>query len=200
MIRAALAAFLTTGPAFAYVESWPALYDVVNVAEDDVLNVREDPNASSYVFGRLAPGAVVEVIDQNPEGTWALVNSGEAAGWVSTRHLRRLGAQLDGDYPEITVCGGTEPFWDLTRKDGNITFESFSYDSPPVTESLLWETTSIGNRHRYAFRTPNMIGFISREYCHDGMSDRAFGLEINLILDEEGYHMNGCCSILPREE
>ena len=200
LIRAALAAFLATGPAFAYVEGWPALYDVVNVAEDDVLNVREDPSASAYIFGELKPGEVVEVIDENPEGTWALVNSGEAAGWVSKRYLRRLGEQLDGDYPEITVCGGTEPFWDLTRRDGNITFESFSGDMPPVTEPLIREGTAMGNRHRYAFRTSNMIGIISREYCHDGMSDRAFGLEINLILDEEGYHMNGCCSILPREE
>ena len=200
MIRAALAAFLATGPAFAFVEGWPALYDVVNVAEDDVLNVRDDPDASSYKFGELKPGEVVEVIDENPEGTWALVNSGEAAGWVSKRYLRRLGEQLDGDYPEITTCGGTEPFWDLTRRDGNITFESFSGDIPPVTEPLIREGTAMGNRHRYAFRTSNMIGIISREYCHDGMSDRAFGLEINLILDEEGYHMNGCCSILPREE
>ena len=165
-----------------------------------MLNVREDPDASSYVIGGLESGQVVEVIDENPEGTWALINSGEGTGWASFRYLRRQGKQLDGDYPDFTTCGGTEPFWDLTRNDGSITFESFSGEISPVTEPLIWERGSIGNRHRYAFRTSNMIGIVSREYCNDGMSDREFGLEINLILEEEGYHMNGCCSILPREE
>ena len=115
LIRAALAAFLATSPAFAYVEGWPALYDVVNVAEDDVLNVRDDPDASSYKFGELKPGEVVEVIDSVKVGSrkWYKITppSGEFR-WIRSDEL----AMGDG-LPE-EASAEAEPLADAAPASG----------------------------------------------------------------------------------
>lgn len=198
MIRAALILWLLAGAAQATNEGWPALYDVVDVGSGDVLNVREEPGSDGEIIGALPYDAEsVEIVRAEGDPAWGLVNINEGVGWVSMRYLARQPEQLDYIYPEFTSCAGTEPFWNLTRDGAAITYEIFSEDMPPRTETLVSEKTAVGHRHRYSFRTENLVGVLARQYCDDGMSGYEYGLELNLILLEEDYLIQGCCSIQP---
>lgn len=202
MIRALLSGLiLLASPALATQYGWPALHDVVGVAEDDVLNIRADASAASAIIGTLAHDATnIEVIRPNDAETWGLVNAGETAGWVALGFMARQPGQFDSHFPEFTSCGGTEPFWSLDRNDGTATLRIFLTERPELTQPILFETGTVNHRHRYSFGTEGLVGVVSRQYCDDGMSDMEFGLELNLVLPGEGLHLQGCCSIQPRAE
>lgn len=190
--------FLWVLPARATQDGWPALFDVTGVAESDVLNVRGAPAATSEIVGAFAHDAeMLEVISENEEGTWGQVNVGEQTGWVALRFLARRPGNLDGLFPDYQSCFGTEPFWSLARAEGTLTLDVAFDDKPAIAELVDWETGTLSHRGRFSFATPNMTGFIARQACNDGMSDREFGLEINLILRNEKIHLQGCCSLLP---
>ena len=190
----------TTG--YATVDGWPALHDVVFVEETDVLNVRSAPDASAEIIGSLPHDATnIEVIrPDSVDQDWGLVNIHEGQGWVSMRFMDRHPGQSDGLYPQFAYCGGTEPFWSLHRRDGSLALEIFLTDRPVLEQSIRWETGTVNHRHRYSFATDDMVGFVARQYCDDGMSDNEFGLELNLVLPEEVLHLQGCCSLEPRGE
>ncbi len=200
MIRALAALFCFALPAQAFQDGWPALYDVAGVAADDVLNVREAPDAAAPIAGSLPSGAVIEVVKPNEAGTWGQVNIDEGLGWVSLRFLARRPDQTDGKFPEFTSCWGTEPFWHLNRRGNQITYSVLGLDQFDVPDEIVWQQAAINHRHRYSFRAENLVGFISRQYCDDGMSDFENGLELNFILMDEDLHLQGCCSIQPHAE
>ena len=62
-------------PTIAQAEFYlfPIIYEVVGVASDDVLNVREEPNASAFDLGDLLPGQQTEVTAFDESGKWARV-------------------------------------------------------------------------------------------------------------------------------
>ncbi len=183
-------------PAHATQDGWPALFDVTGVASDDALNIRAEPNATSEIVGTLAHDAVgVEVIAPNGDETWGRVNARERSGWVALRFLARQPGHLDGLYPDFASCAGTEPFWSLARADGTLTLDVAFDDRPALAELIDWETGTLNHRGRFSFATPSMTGVIARASCNDGMTDREYGLEINLILRGEEMHLQGCCSL-----
>ncbi len=185
-------------PAQATQDGWPALHDVVFVAADDVLNIRAEPNASSEIIGTLAHDAEeVEIIEANDDLTWGRVNTGEMSGWVSMSFMERRPGQWDGIYPEFRTCYGTEPFWDLSRDDGVLTLDVAFDDEEAISETIAFETGTLNHRGRYSFASDSMVGLISRAACNDGMSDRDFGLELNLVLPGSQMHLQGCCSLQP---
>jgi hypothetical protein len=70
----------------------PVTYQVAFVADDDVLNVRRQPNWESAVVGELAPDASgILVIDegQSAQGNfpWLPVETEVGQGWVNSRYL-----------------------------------------------------------------------------------------------------------------
>lgn len=131
--------------------------------------------------------------DENLE--WGLVNVGERSGWASLRFLAPRPGQWFGSYPEFAWCGGTEPFWSLTREDGRIKLARI--DDSDIVLPLRWETSSLGHRERHAFRAEGVTGILSLQSCNDGMSDMEFGIELNLTLDDEENLYHGCCSLAP---
>lgn len=199
---AALILLLSASVATATVDGWPALFDVTDVAADDVLNVRRAPDASSEIIGTLAPNATsVEVIEPNDDHTWGRVATGEGMGWVSLAYLARQPGQWDGQFPAFTQCSGTEPFWSLSRTDDEVTFDGL--DLPSVTAPVDFRESSLNHRGRHSFRAGEMVGLLSNRICNDGMSEFEYGWEINLILLHDGpqtRHYVGCCSIRPRAE
>ncbi|MEM8750369.1 MAG: SH3 domain-containing protein [Pseudomonadota bacterium] len=59
---------------------------VVNVALNDVLNMRSRPTASSRIVSYLRPSECgVRVL--STRGRWVRVNSGGATGWVNGRYF-----------------------------------------------------------------------------------------------------------------
>ncbi len=197
MIRALFVALaLLASPAWATVDAWPALYDVIGIESNDVLNVRAGPNAATEVIGTLEFDATgIEVIRPDDDFEWGLVNMGETAGWASLRYLVPQPGQWHGYYPDFASCGGTEPFWSLTRADGQIKLARF--DDNDILAQLEWEASSPNHRERHAFRAGGMTGVLSLQACNDGMSDMEFGIELNLTLDSESTLYNGCCSLSP---
>ena len=196
---ALLTVFFFGMPVHATQYSWPALHDVIDVAENDVLHIRAAPDPKAEIIGTLAYDAKsVEVIAPNEDETWGLVNIREHSGWVSLRFLARHSGQLEGQFPAFTSCYGTEPFWSLEREDGTLTFDVAFDDRPATAELIEWEAGTINHWHRFSFGSSNMVGVIARQSCNDGMSDQEFGLELNLVLPKEQSHLQGCCSIAPR--
>ncbi|MEX3316228.1 COG3650 family protein [Sulfitobacter sp. PS-8MA] len=187
-------------PAAATQDAWPALYDVVDVAANDVLNIREGPNAQAPIIGRLAHDAeAVELIRPDDSYRWALVNSGEGRGWVSLHYLQRRPGQWAGAMPQLAQCAGTEPFWSLEVEGATVSYRAI--DAAPQGYDIVQKGPAQGRRdsfHLIAERAEGLaVGALSTEACSDGMSDRAYGLSIELLMkDATGWqHVSGCCSL-----
>ena len=85
-----LLAALLLLPTFLSAGEFPALFSVTGVAANDVLNIRETASASADKLGALQHNAKnVEVVAVDDARKWALVNTGETAGWVAFRYLAR---------------------------------------------------------------------------------------------------------------
>ncbi|MEP2531593.1 SH3 domain-containing protein [Shimia sp.] len=178
-------------------DSFPALFDVTGVASDDVLNVRSDASGASDIIGTLShQQADVEIIAINDTGTWGQVNAGERSGWVSMRFLKR---QIDNpDYllARGFACFGTEPFWSLDVTQGQQA--QFSEMAEPDTQhpaGLMFR--SHNHPGRYAIRFAESSAVLSQEACNDGMSDRDYGLAVDVLYHNEGETalLSGCCSL-----
>jgi uncharacterized membrane protein len=152
------------------------------------------------VIGSLAPDATgIEVIRPNERLTWGLVNAGERTGWVSLRYLERRPGQWDGAFPEIAACYGTEPFWGLSRAGDTLTY------SDPETEALelpiVARSGSANRRDSFHIVAEGpdgpAVAFLRTESCGDGMSDREFGISVQLLLGigAEVRHLSGCCTL-----
>ena len=207
---------LLSWPAVAQ-DIFPALYDVTGVAAQDVLNVRAEPSANEPIIGAFTPSETgIEVIALSDDGGWGRVNTGEQAGWVSMRFLARQPGQTAQDWsitresfaPRNLECFGTEPFWDLTLRPGG-TFEftdPFQGDGSALagTYEPIQSSVSTGKQGFFGVIAGDPTGFaltgiINREMCSDGMSDRRYGLAIDLIRgDPTGERLDaGCCRLVP---
>jgi uncharacterized membrane protein len=187
-------------PAFATQDGWPAIHDVTGVSANDVLNIRERPDASSPVIGWLAPDATgVEVIRANPRLTWGLVNTGERTGWVSLRYLARRSGQWDGAFPEVAACYGTEPFWGLRRMGDILTYSDPDTEAQELRAVSRSGSTSRRDSFHMIAEGPDgpVVAFLRTESCGDGMSDREFGISVQLLLGigAEVRHLSGCCTL-----
>lgn len=194
--------FIAAAPALATQEYiLPTLFDVTGVAQDDRLNIRATPNASAEILGTLAPDARdIEVVGNDASGRWARVNTGEQSGWVAMRYLMyRVDVWQDDALPPTLRCFGNEPFWSLAPEGDTLVMQT------PQTRTTLPLRSVVSTG---IFRDPRR-GIIAQDTqtrlgatvvpmaCSDGMSDRAFGLDVTVMIeDADGTVMlTGCCSI-----
>lgn len=213
MIRALAILVLTALPAAATVDGWPALHDVANVGADDVLNIRRAPDAGSEIIGTLDHDATeIEVVRPNGDLTWGLVNTGEQSGWVSLTYMRRSVPYWDGQFPELRQCFGTEPFWTLEVDGPETTLIMLGAEPRDGLISSMYSSRS--RRDRFALggaflpteNGPSALHLsVHMEPCNDGMSDREYGITVDMLLtssdasaaqDAVGLY-SGCCSIQP---
>ncbi len=178
----------------------PALFDVVGVRADDVLNVRQGPGVGFAVVDTLAADARdVEVVALDERMGWAHVAGTEGGGWVALRYLKRQPGQEDGRLPQPLLCSGTEPFWSLDLAGD----DSAVFAEPGGGEHLLsrqWERSAEGAPPMdfvavLAGTRASLTAVISRESCSDGMSDRPYGLRARVATDGAlGRRLlRGCC-------
>ena len=199
---------LTALPALATQDRWPSLFDVTGVAADDVLNIRAAPDAGAPIIGTLDPDATsVEILEPNDRHTWGKVNTQEGTGWINLSFVRLQPGQFYGAVPERALCHGTEPFWSLRLDDGTMTYEAMDAGAPQVGR-IDAVSQSLNHPGRSAVtgifeRTEDSqfldgVAMLSNEACSDGMSDRAYGFRVDLILGNiEGFEMrSGCCSLV----
>ena len=186
---------------FAHAQDLPALYRVVNVAPDDLLNMRQDPTSASIVLDTLAPTAEnVEVIEFNAAGTWGRVNLREASGWVFMKYLAPMPA---GEFAlgRALSCLGTEPFWHLEIDQAETSVFS-AIDAQKIEFNQFALFPSENQRMNYAFQAESgssvAFGSIQNTICSDLMSDRLYGLSVTLLLQVSGEKraLSGCCSLV----
>ena len=184
--------------AFAAIETWPALYDVENVAADDMLNVRNMPDASAEIIGTLSFDATnIKVVEVDDERLWGRVNIPEGSDWVSLRFMEKH-PRWSGSFPPVTSCFGTEPFWDLTRTPARTELKLFGDTLENVSETH--ELTSQVRLDHFGMAIGNSRAFITENQCSDGMSDNLYGLTIDVFTQIDGNPalLSGCCTIQPQ--
>ena len=200
-----LIVFTVFFPLHLSANPFPALYNVTGVASDDVLNVRAAPHAGAEKIGALSYAQTqIEVVSTSDDHTWGLVNIGEGAGWVSMAYLQRLPGQEWGSFNMPAGCYGTEPFWSVTGMQGDQIILEETSDTP-FTYHLIASMSSIGNISSHWLVGENggrniHITF-RRTSCHDGMSDREYGLAVDLYADTDDngpLALTGCCLLAPQ--
>lgn len=186
-------------PAAATQDAWPALYDVQGVTAGDVLNIREGATVNSPIIGGLPPDAEnVEILRLNEAETWGRVRAGGQTGWVSMRYLERQPGQVFGFFPQISRCSGTEPFWAL-----DVAGDVASFRTPDSADTALDITTRVTARNRRdrhgLVLSAGWRGVIAYQSCSDGMSDREYGLTLDLFRPgPDGEELlSGCCTLSP---
>lgn len=179
-------------------QPFPALYNVAGVSSGDVLNVRSDPDASARKIGALSHDQRnIEVMAQDPGGKWGLISLGEQSGWIALRYLRRQEAG-HAILADRFWCFGTEPFWSLDVTEGEMA--AFSTPEGQVSEMPSGTPTpGVNYIDRFLLEIGENTAVLRREICGDGMSDRSFGIAIDLFGPLSGGNLfSGCCSIAPR--
>lgn len=191
-------------PALALAEEYPALYRVVDVAPGDVLNIRNAPGTGGAILGGLPPGqAGVEVVALSPDARWGQINHAEGVGWVSMRYLDRQtrGSWVDGD--TALRCLGTEPFWRLDvflpthRAEFHAVGAGFGDGGAElVTDAGALPSTAFPPTLAIPF-SGSRDGFavVRGAQCHDGMSDRRYGLETQIYWRGDRAGLSGCCML-----
>ena len=203
MIKPLLLATLMIVPqTLAAQVNLPALFNVTGVVAGDVLNIRTRPSASSPIIGAFPRNARgIEVVALSDDGRWGQINSDEGTGYVA---LRFLDLQAGPSWTSMQVplsCFGTEPFWSFTAIDGDAVLDVM--DSGPVDMAITDVIPAAGRSDVVGVQlsTQSSTGFASLHatQCSDGMSDRAFGISIDLfVLHAEGATgYSGCCSLQP---
>ncbi len=203
MIRI-LAFLLFLFPALAGAQNLPALYDVDGVAVSDTLNVRSGPSTQFDVIDKLPPDAEsLEVVDQDKTGEWGLINVKEMSGWVSLKFMKRQTGQAEDGLPRAFACFGVEPSWSFkVDSDLSATFEEPDGTVTKQTEiEALVVVPSANRTDRHALFGDGgeqiFTTMVGQNQCFDGMSDRTFGLSIDLLVtDQDGVNVySGCCSV-----
>ena len=182
----------------------PALYDVAGVAAGDVLNIRAEPKASATLVGRLPRNAKgVEVVAINADRTWATVNTAEGTGFVALRFLSHQSGAGWGALAAPVFCSGTEPFWALDIDPAQGKARLSDPNGPDRTGEItaVWQSTAYHSTAAVALKGAGIDGLASLRgaACSDGMSDRTYGITVDLFLrDESGQAtatLGGCCTL-----
>ena len=187
----------------ARAEMLPALFDVTGVAANDVLNLRDGPNAGAEKRGELAPDTRrVEVTVLSPDGKWGLVAQPEVSAWAAMRFLARVpGPDWDALQTPIS-CYGTEPFWSLSMNAAHGQMVLERVEGADIPLSAEWSAPTAGQHGvvGMAVSGAEHTGFLtlSGQSCSDGMSDRSFGIALMIFLRDDngvatGY--SGCCAL-----
>ncbi|KPQ06969.1 MAG: Bacterial SH3 domain [Rhodobacteraceae bacterium HLUCCA12] len=181
-------------------QDFPALHRVIDVAGNDVLNIRAEPDAGAPIVARLDPDAEgVEVVALSDNSRWGLVNSQERHGWSSMRYLERETSGNWRDGEQTLSCFGTEPFWRMPiflpthraefHAAGEGGFEL-------VTETGALPTTRFPPTLAIPFSgTRDGMAVVRGDQCSDGMSDRLYGLEVQVYWRGDTTGLSGCCSL-----
>lgn len=135
------------------IDVTPGLYTVVNVASDDVLNVRAQPGVAYPMVGSIPPyGMDVQVTGAGEAvaGTvWVPIGYEDVTGWVNSNYLARPVGSVD---EEIAVRAvqiimaikheDLETLASLVHPDKGVRFSPYTYvraePEPPEGEDLVF--------------------------------------------------------------
>lgn len=198
-MRRVLAGLLLSGIATAsQAERFPAAFQVHDVPQNDVLNIRAEPTTEASIIGAIGPfGINIEVLETSSDGRWGKVGLPEGNGWVSMRYLESTPATDENTVPRPLSCFGTEPFWSVSLYPQGAEYNSPDTGAVPMT--VLAEAAAPQGYSLRLEEGPTLTRslIIARQKCSDGMSDRNFGFSALMFLDSpEGNGVfSGCCTL-----
>lgn len=190
-----IALFLATA---AMARDFPALFRVTGVAANDVLNIRAEPSALTPIVGHFTPNQTgIEVVGLSEDRRWGLVRTDEGVGWSAMRFLTQERADSWQDGQQHLTCAGTEPFWRLDLflptnraefhdiNTGGFEMRTNAPDMGRTRFPVTLAMTFAGARQGFAA--------IRQGVCSDGMSDRVYGLEVQVYWLDDTEGLSGCC-------
>ena len=166
---------------------------VIDVAANDVLNIRAEPDANATIVGTLAPAAGGIRVTAQETGSldWVHIATDESEGWVNAHYLGY--AALYAPLPIRLTCSGTEPFWgmELSYSRADVTFAfrdedfttGFSPPQAPLNRTGIWLMTG--------FERDTDVLVLEAETCSDGMSEAEYPYA--LLAKLNGELLGGCC-------
>ena len=191
---------LSTPPAIAGQRSVPEpglTYIVVNVAPDDVLRVRGQPEASAPVIGNVrsdATGIIVTGARRNlgEASWWQIVHKAAdgGAGWVNSRFLALADPSAKPETDFGLRCIGTEPFWSLEIANGQARFTTAEGEQSSWRAGSWRDAAGHQPGHRFVIQLDNesadALGWaaVSRpqQFCTDGMSDLEYPYDLTVAI------------------
>jgi hypothetical protein len=199
-------------------DNFPALYDVTDVAGNDVLYVRNAPSADADIRSALLPTATdIEILYVTPDEAWGYatmltswahnIPTDMDTGWVSMRYMARQSEQDEVWYPPLTKCGGDEPSWYIDFEGASWSFGQYGESAP--YEMATFKAPFGRGTDEFTITSETMSAVISHTPTGWGETDMAAGLEIHLITHKpivfrQGvvaapYVVRGECTITPFE-
>ena len=113
--------------------------------------------------------------------------------------MRRQAGQAEKGLPEALACYGTEPFWSFERKRDGSAKLSRPDAEVPFESTQVVRSENLTDHHALFADGGDTVAtaLIARNQCNDGMSDRAFGLSLDLLVtDQTSVKLySGCCSV-----
>ncbi len=186
----------------ALAESFPALYNVVDVASDDTLNIRSKPSSKGQVIGVLAHDAdYVQIEALDASGRWAQVSAGEAGmGWVFARYLQIVPGATFPEWPYLQ-CSGSEAAWSLRYAEGEGVIYRAGYEGPGRHLASGPIATASENTRATAIMasdgTLHVSALIETEQCWSTMIETFTGIEATVFVTGEAQKMmHGCCRLM----
>jgi len=166
---------------------------VIDVAPNDVLNIRAEPNANAAIVGTLAPdtGGIRATAQSTQSLDWIHIAAGGVEGWANANFLGY--ATPFAPLPVRLTCSGTEPFWgvELSYTRGDVTYAfrdedftaGFSAPGAPLNRAGIWVMTRFDDDADFLV--------LEAETCSDGMSETQYDYALLAKLD--GNLLGGCC-------
>lgn len=220
ILMAVSALVLTLAAATVSIQSVEAaelkVYSITRVPAGQSLNMRAGAGVANRVVGSIPAGesGVVATGEEQRVGrsTWARVYYAGKGGWVNKSYLTMGTPAIPAPPPtppsgqpappasggNITMkCGGTEPFWDITITEGQMSVNML--DGPRYNVPVTFRQTSANNSTIAVIagaNGPNSTqAFLQKvPACSDGMSDTHYPYAATAVLNNQRV-VSGCCSV-----
>jgi len=187
-------------------------YKVVNVASNDVLNVRSEATSKSSLVGALEYNAANIVLTgkelKKGKYLWVEIKHNKIVGWVNSKYIEKQTspvvnhqvAKAQMKALEKLTCNGSEPDWfllfDPIKK--TIEFESISlekrfFNSQEIKRSKNNTNKWFVNAKSNSNSDKLIISLIETNQCSDDMSDFTYKYAINIDRENNGVY-SGCCN------
>jgi uncharacterized protein (TIGR02594 family) len=116
------------------------------------LNIREKPNASSKVLGRLGENDVIEKLGESSDGKWIKLNRNDVEGWSSKRFLVKQ--------PYIPPIGEDFAWMAVAEQEKGVHEITGGENHPRVVE-YLHSTTNLNKASKSKDETPWCSAFVN---------------------------------------
>ena len=173
-------------------------YDVYRVKKGDTLNLREKIGYNSKIIEKIPYDYKFIVTAGNKKkignSIWIELKYKNKIGWANSYYLKQSQGIL---FEENLFCLGTEPFWSIDIREGDLSFNDLGEEK---SEFLITNINlSKNHTNKWEIIAESKKGKINAilmhtEKCSDDMSDDLYIYEILFSNKKEKLFLSGCCN------